>query len=67
MSISDALIERETITKEEIEELVKTGKITDKDSIDDIKELKAKAKELGIKGYTKMSKEELEEKIKEAE
>ena len=29
--------------------------------------LKNKAKELGIKGYTKMTKEELEEKIKEAE
>ena len=28
-------------------------------------ELKAKAKEKGIKGYTKMTKEELEEAIKE--
>ena len=32
-----------------------------------MKDLKAKAKELGIKGYTKMSKEELEAKIKESE
>lgn len=67
MSISDALMERETITKEQIEELVTTGKISDEVPSDDLKELKNKAKELGIKGYTKMSKEELEEKIKEAE
>ena len=67
MAISDALMERETITKEQIEELVTTGKISDEVPSDDLKELKNKAKELGIKGYTKMSKEELEEKIKEAE
>ena len=67
MSISDALMERETITKEQIEELVTTGKISDEVPSDDLKELKNKEKELGIKGYTKMSKEELEEKIKEAE
>ena len=64
--IADTLIERETITKEEIEELVSTGKIAPKDE-DLMKDLKAKAKELGIKGYTKMSKEELEAKIKESE
>ena len=64
--IADTLIERETITKEEIEELVSTGKIAPKDE-DLMKDLKAKAKDLGIKGYTKMSKEELEEKIKESE
>ena len=67
MAISDALMERETITKEQIEELVTTGKISDEVPSDDLKELKNKAKELGIKGYTKMSKEELEEKIKVAE
>ena len=67
MAISDALMEREKITKEQIEELVTTGKISDEVPSDDLKELKNKAKELGIKGYTKMSKEELEEKIKEAE
>lgn len=67
MAISDALMERETITKEQIEELVATGKISDEVPTDDLKDLKNKAKELGIKGYTKMSKEELEEKIKEAE
>lgn len=64
MSISDALMERETITKEEIEELVTTGHITEKDSEEILKKLKDKAKEIGIKGYTKMTKEELEEAIK---
>ncbi len=59
--IADTLIERETITKEEIDELVTTGKITNHE--DDEKSLKEKAKELGIKGYTKMSKEEIEKAI----
>lgn len=63
--ISEALIERETITKEEIDELVKTGHITDKsEQADDLKSLKEQAKEIGIKGYSKMTKEELEEAIK---
>lgn len=64
--ITEALIERETITKEEIDELISTGKITDKSESakDDKKTLKDQAKELGIKGYSKMSKEELEEAIK---
>ena len=64
--ITEALIERETITKEEIDELISTGKITDKSESakDDKKNLKDQAKELSIKGYSKMSKEELEEAIK---
>ena len=64
--ITEALIERETITKEEIDELISTGKITDKSESakDDKKNLKDQAKELGIKGYSKMSKEKLEEAIK---
>ncbi len=63
MLISDALVERETLTKEEIDELVETGKISEKDDEEILKKLKDKAKELGIKGYTKMSKEELERAI----
>lgn len=62
MLIADTLIERETITKEEIEELVATGKISSTD--DGEKALREQAKDLGIKGYTKMSKDELEETIK---
>lgn len=63
MLISDALVERETLTKEEIDELVETGKISEKDDEEVLKKLKDKAKELGIKGYTKMSKEDLEKAI----
>ena len=59
--IANTLVEKETITKEEIEQLVETGHLAESDSL---KELKEEAKELGIKGYTKMSKEELEEEIK---
>ncbi len=63
--IADTLIERETITKEEIEELVSTGKIVDKGEDNaELQSLKDKAKELGVKGYTKMNQEELEEAIK---
>ena len=58
-AISDALMERETITKEEIEELVETGHISDKED-ESLKKLKELAKEAGIKGYTKMTKEQLE-------
>ena len=61
-AISDALMERETITKEEIDELVETGHIVDKED-DSLKKLKELAKEAGIKGYTKMTKEELEKAL----
>jgi len=64
--IADTLLEHETITKEQIDSLVETGKMPEDDKKDDtLAELKAKAKEKGIKGYTKMNKEELEEAIKE--
>ena len=65
MLLSDALMENETLTKEQIDSLVNTGKlIPEEDS--SLKELKEQAKELKIKGYTKMNKEELEQAIKEA-
>ncbi len=71
MLLSHTLIERETITKEQIDELVRTGKIEDeKFDISDeptLTKLREEAKSLKIKGYSKMSKEELEEKIKEKE
>ena len=71
MLLSDALMEKETLTKEEIESLVNTGKLPEATSVTDgaktLTELKAIAKEKKIKGYTKMSKEELENAIKETE
>ena len=67
MLLADTLVEHETLTKEQIDSLVKTGKyIPDKNDEDDsLEELKNKAKEKGIKGYTKMTKEELEEALKD--
>lgn len=71
--IAGALLERETLTKEQIEYLVEHGKLEDdidveKDNIDSLtlEDLKKLAKEKGIKGYTKMTKEELKEKLQEA-
>ncbi len=70
--LSDALMKYETITKEQIEYIVKNGSIdfevneenskVEEPSLEDLKE---QAKELKIKGYTKMTKEELENAIKE--
>ena len=66
--ISDALLEHETITKEQIDYLVEHGKMPEEEKEEDenisvedltITELKEKAKEKGIKGFTKMTKEEL--------
>ena len=60
--IAKTLLRYETITKEQIEQLVKDGRIED-DDIDksdlSIEELKYMAKVKGIKGYIKMDKEEL--------
>ncbi len=73
--IADALMEHETLTKEQIDYLVEHGKLTaevmqEKDSEETkvektLEELKEEAKEKGLKGYTKMTKEELEEALKE--
>ncbi|MDD6223520.1 MAG: ATP-dependent zinc metalloprotease FtsH [bacterium] len=64
--IVDALLEYETITKEQIDSLVETGHMPDEDVRDDtLSKLRERAKERGIKGYTKMTKEELEEAIKD--
>ena len=69
--IADALMEYETLTKEQIASLVETGKIT-KESTEapeteepTIAKLRETAKAKGIKGYSKMTKEELEEALKE--
>ncbi len=68
MTLSDALVERETLTKEEIESLVTTGKIGEdleplKEGEPSLLKLREVAKANKIKGYTKMTKEELEEAI----
>ena len=56
MLLTDTLMEKETLTREEIVELVETGALSGLNNPDD---LKAQAKKHGIKGYTKMSEEEL--------
>ncbi len=70
MTLSDALMERETLTKEEIESLVTTGKIGEnleplKEGEPSLLKLREIAKANKIKGYTKMTKEELEKAINE--
>ena len=63
--IADSLLEYETLTKEQIDSLVETGKMPEENKDESLEELKKVAKEKGIKGYTKMSKEELEKAINE--
>ncbi len=68
--IANTLITKETLTKEEIDYLVEHKHLPN-DEEDEVKEetleeLKLKAKELKIKGYTKMTKEELKDAIEKA-
>ncbi len=66
MLLSEALIKYETLTKEQIEHIVSTGDINFREEKEEktIDELKKEAKAKKIKGYTKMSKEELENALK---
>ncbi len=69
--LSEALMKYETLTKEQIEYIVENGNIdiesisSDKEEKEvSLEELKEQAKELKIKGYSKMTKEELEEALR---
>ncbi len=58
--IAENLLEYETLTKEQIEYLVANGKMPVEDLNEaSLTELKDMAKEKGLKGYTKMTKEEI--------
>ena len=59
--IANALLEKETLTKEEIEYLVEHKKLPEEKSLNDytVEELRDLAYSKGIKGYEKMKKEEL--------
>lgn len=67
--ISEALCKYETLTKEQIECLVETGDICpvepEKTNEPTLLKLKEIAKAKGIKGYTKMTKEELLDELKD--
>ena len=59
--IAETLLEYETLTKEQIDYLVENGEMPEVESLSDfnLTELKTRAKAAGIKGYGKMTKEEL--------
>ena len=61
--LTDTLVEKETLTREEIIELVETGKLSEETNPEN---LKAQAKKLGIKGYTKMEEAELIKAIQDS-
>ena len=65
--IAESLLEKETLTKEEIDYLVEHKCLPDEEPEKTLEELKAIAKEKKIKGYTKMTKEELKKAIEESE
>ncbi len=71
--IANTLLEYETITKEQIEYLVKNGKMPDETSHEEdisdlsLSELRDKAKDKNIKGYYKMTRDELVDALEKNE
>ena len=65
--IANTLITKETLTKEEIDYLVENKCLPEEEKELTLEELKEIAKSKGIKGYTKMTKEDLEKAIEEQE
>ena len=73
--IANTLLEKETITKEEIDHLVLYGKLPEEGEEEEpkdlnledlsVNELKELAKNKGIKGYSKMTKEELIDELQD--
>ena len=64
--LANVLLTKETLTKEEIDSLVETGELPKEDEKEyTLEELKSIAKERKIKGYTKMTKEELKKALDE--
>ena len=63
--IAESLLEYETLTKEQIEFLVENGHMPEVETLSDfnVTELKSRAKMAGVKGYNKMTKEELIEAL----
>ena len=59
--IAETLLEYETLTKEQIDYLVENGEMPEIESLSDfnLAELKTRAKAAGVKGYNKMTKDEL--------
>ena len=65
--IANTLITKETLTKEEIDYLVEHKCLpSEEEKEETLEELKLQAKVLKIKGYTKMTKEELKDAIEKA-
>ncbi len=69
--IANALLEYETLTKEQIDYLVEHGKMPDDEedvlTLKSLTELKEMAKEKNIKGYSKMNKQELIDSLEHSE
>ncbi len=65
--IAKTLLKYETITKEQIEYLVKNGHMPDEKNLDDmsLEQLREIAKEKEVKNYSKLTKEELLDELKE--